>query len=676
MPEHPNALTLTAPCEITAAASSGDDAAKPRRFSMTAYTGGPMTLAGWRYPVVVDLAGLNVGDSSRPIFLGHQQDVDDVVGQTDRIEIAEGQLVASGDVLGDSPRVQRVIALADKGFRWQASIGAQAQKVDFVKANQSVVVNGRSFDGPLNVARQSVLGEISFVPLGADTQTSALIANQSKTPSHKELPMDFSEWLTAGGFDPDALSDEQTATLRASYDATQQRSNTAVADHPAPGTTSDTDVDDDPAKHLRVTAASEMRRQSRILEICGSAHQSIAAQAIEEAWDETKTELEVLRASRPTSPSPGGATDKSPDHNVLIAAACRAAGMTDQRAVAQFGEKTIEASDRFQGIGFQEFCEIAAGRRLPRYRQDATGWLQAAFSTLSLPGILSNVAHKMLLDGFNYVEDAWRRVAKIGSVSDFKEHTRYRLTDDMKFQPVGKGGELKHGKLGEENFTQKADTHGIMFSLDRKEIINDDLGAFAAIPQVLGMGSAEAIAEAVFELLLSNPGSFFSTGNKNYLEGADTALSIEALTAAELLFLEQTKPNGRPLSVAPRLLFVPPALNVVASQLMNATAVNETTTTNKPKVATNPHAGKFDVVTSAYLSNSTFAGASNKAWYLFADPNRLPAFEVAFLNGKQTPTVERADANFNTLGIQFRGYIDFGVKEQDHRGAVKVKGEA
>jgi hypothetical protein len=636
---------------------------------MTAYTGGPMTLAGWRYPVVVDLAGLNTGDSAKPIFLGHQQDVDDLVGQTDRIEIVEGQLMASGDVLGDSPRVQRVVALADKGFRWQASIGAQAQKVDFIKAGQSVVVNGRSLDGPLNVARQSLLGEISFVPLGADTQTSALIANQPTKQPNKELPMDFSEWLQASGFDPEALSDDQTKTLRASFDSQQQDTETSVA-------VADGDDDEDPAKRLRASAASELRRQSRILEVCGSAHQAIAAQAIEEAWDETKTELEVLRASRPSSPSPGGATDKSPDQGVLIAAACRAAGMTDQRALTQFGEKTVEASDRFRGVGFQEFCEIAAGRRLPRYRQDASGWLQAAFSTMSLPGILSNVAHKMLLDGFNYVEDAWRQVCKIGSVSDFKEHTRYRLTDDMKFQPVGKGGELKHGKLGEENFTQRADTFGIMFSLERKDIINDDLGAFAAVPQVLGMGSAEAIAEAVFELLLSNPAGFFSAGNKNYLTGANTALSIESLTAAELTFLEQTKPNGRPLSVAPQKLFVPPALKVLAQQLMKDTAVNETTTANKPKVASNPHAGKFDVVTSAYLSNSAIPGASNKAWYLFADPNRVPAVEVAFLNGKQTPTVERADANFNTLGIQFRGYIDFGVKEQDHRGAVKVKGEA
>ncbi len=109
---------------------------------------------------------------------------------------------------------------------------------------------------------------------------------------------------------------------------------------------------------------------------------------------------------------------------------------------------------------------------------------------------------------------------------------------------------------------------------------------------------------------------------------------------------------------------------------MTSTMVNETTTTGKPKPADNPHRGKFDVVSSVYLSNASFTGYSSKAWYLFADPNRLPAIEVAFLNGVDRPTVENTDADFSTLGIQFRGYIDFGVREQDYRGALKMKGEA
>ena len=50
--------------------------------------------------------------------------------------------------------------------------------------------------------------------------------------------------------------------------------------------------------------------------------------------------------------------------------------------------------------------------------------------------------------------------------------------------------------------------------------------------------------------------------------------------------------------------------------------------------------------------------------------------EIVFLNGRRAPVIERVDAPPNTLGMGFRGYIDVGVKEQDPRGAVKVKGEA
>jgi hypothetical protein len=215
-----------------------------------------------------------------------------------------------------------------------------------------------------------------------------------------------------------------------------------------------------------------------------------------------------------------------------------------------------------------------------------------------------------------------------------------------------------------------------MFALTRQMIINDDMGAFADIPRQIGMGAAEAIADAVWELLLSNPNNFFSAANKNYLEGADTILDIDGLTKAEILFSEQTKPNGRPVGVIPAILLVPVALKVVAQQLMKSTELNETTTANKARPRSNPHTGKFDVVSSAYLTNALVGGYSTKAWYLFADPNRLSAIEVAFLNGVDRPTVEKTDADFNTLGIQFRGYIDFGVREQDHRGAVRMKGEA
>ena len=156
-----------------------------------------------------------------------------------------------------------------------------------------------------------------------------------------------------------------------------------------------------------------------------------------------------------------------------------------------------------------------------------------------------------------------------------------------------------------------------------------------------------------------------------------TALVIDGLTQAEQLFLDQVDPDGNPLAVTPVILLVPNAIYALAGQLMNATEIREDGNASKSKYPTNnPHAGKFRVHRSSYLSNAKYTGNSTKAWFLLADPNDLPVIEVAFLNGQERPTVESADADFNVLGIQMRGYHDFGVAKQDFRGGVKLKGEA
>lgn len=85
--------------------------------------------------------------------------------------------------------------------------------------------------------------------------------------------------------------------------------------------------------------------------------------------------------------------------------------------------------------------------------------------------------------------------------------------------------------------------------------------------------------------------------------------------------------------------------------------------------------GRVKPITSAYLSNDAFhASASSLAWYLFADPARLAAVEVAFLQGRQTPIVEEVDLPIEVLGKGFRAYHDFGVALQEYRGAQKNAG--
>jgi hypothetical protein len=86
-------------------------------------------------------------------------------------------------------------------------------------------------------------------------------------------------------------------------------------------------------------------------------------------------------------------------------------------------------------------------------------------------------------------------------------------------------------------------------------------------------------------------------------------------------------------------------------------------------------AGKYKPITSPYISNDNYTGNSETQWYLFSDPNAGPAaFLAAFLDGVQNPTVEQSDCDFSTLGVQYRGYLDFGFAQCDPEGAVKSTG--
>ena len=71
----------------------------------------------------------------------------------------------------------------------------------------------------------------------------------------------------------------------------------------------------------------------------------------------------------------------------------------------------------------------------------------SGFSTISLPGILSNVSNKFTLEGFEGVDNTWRSFAGRRATKDFKEITSYRLLDGGMFEQLPSTGEIKHGDL-------------------------------------------------------------------------------------------------------------------------------------------------------------------------------------------------------------------------------------
>jgi hypothetical protein len=723
-------MTGEEPVEIVAA-GDGDDEPKLASFAMVAYTGGRMRPMGFTRDVVVALSGLTGHETRRPILLNH--DPSQIVGHADSIDLTAQRIKASGIISGAGVAADQVVASGSNGFPWRASIGASIDKMVFVDSGESTIVNGRKFTGPLNVVTKARLREISFVPIAADDRTTASVAASAILSKEVDV-MEYGAWLEAKGFVQDDLTDAQNATLRAAFEAEGSVDGPLPQGSTAAPLTSTASAggrgeveaggDSNPVDPHGVLArreahAVESGRISRITEVCaeygspaitqGDEQSSLEAHAIANGWTVERTELEALRASRPTGPaihSQDSMTGVTPA--AIEASLCIAAGLPEAVASRDVSERDMNAavSPRLRGTtlhALMDFCVVAAGaaysgsRKSNEFihaamRANRQLWGQqtytslqasAGFSTVSLSGLLGNVANKALVAAYEAIETVNEFITATRSHSDFKSWSRYRLDNTGAFQKVGPDGELKHVGLDESTFTNQLDTYGAMISLTRQMIINDDLGAFLQIPTLIGRMSAIKVEEEVFKLLLSNPSSFFAAGNGNTLTGAASALDIEALGDGEQLMLDQVDSNAKPILVAPRILLVGSALKVMADDLFAETRVEVSTTAAAARrFANNPHRGKYTPYVSPYINNTAIldsdgtaiSGQSATRWYMFSDPVVRAAMAVATLNGQRLPVIESQDTEFSTLGLQWRGYHDFGVGMEDTVGAIMSDG--
>jgi len=695
-------LFLNAPISLKAAAG------KPRRFSILAYSGGKLPVDGFPVPVVVDLAGLEASGSV-PIILDHEATTANTLGGTDSIVNDGRSLILSGPVTGTSQQVRQVIEQADGGQQWQASIGAMVLEAIEIAAGESVAVNGQQFTGPVIVARRAVLRETSVLPMGADATTSVNLAARAARLLKGSAVPTFEEWAASKGFDVATLTPDQLAVITMAYEAEQTAPVEAAPATPAPAPVAPAPAavvaagakPMDIAAHLNrmneETSANLMRHNTIMVKASG--HPMIAAKAIKENWSVDKVELEVMKANqiqatgaRVTSFKTGNnaiASEQMP--LVLEAALCVSRG---QKSVEKdFKPEILEAAHAlYRGrIGIQQVLlqaaaengmHVAPGERINtgnlREVMRASCMVRAGhFSTASTPGILSNVANKELRNGFEEEENVWREIAAIKSVSDFKTVTSYRLLDNMEYEQLGATGHIAHGAIGEESYTRSAKTYAKMFALTREMIINDDLGAFDDIRTRLGRGAARKLNRVVWTTFLSNAGTFWTTARTNYIEGATTNLGLDGvgLGLGVTAFRKRTSPliTGQPetsrmrLGGSPTKLLVPPELEHIANTLYAASNINAVKASDA-----NIHVNKYRPIVAPELSDSSFSGYSATAWYLFND--MMAPVDVSFLNGQQTPTIDSADADFDQLGIQFRGYHDFGADQSEYLAGVKSKG--
>lgn len=384
-------LALACPVEI--AAQAAGEQAGPRTIRIVAYTGEAMRLCWWDDPVVIDLATLDLAAQRIPVLYDHTSYVDCVLGQTNRVAIEAGQIVATGaltippPVEGEQPSAaERVIRLSQAGFVWQASIGGHAGSRDFIAEGSSVNVNGREYAGPVYVARNVRLQEISFVVNGADPNTSALVARRLRAGT---MPT-FEDWVMSLGFTVEELTDQQRAALQVAYNDLYGDTSTADDSQPAPAPGADqaaaqqaattptaatarrqpgnlqAATTPDVARQLREQAAAEMARQEAVRQILARYPADLQVEftvqgqqprrvpllqhAIGEGLSPDQTELAAIRAHRPQG-GQFGIVVRDHDRDCTLQALqgamiLRAGGRLDHPAYQSFEAGAVQADGR------------------------------------------------------------------------------------------------------------------------------------------------------------------------------------------------------------------------------------------------------------------------------------------------------------------------------------------
>lgn len=386
----------------------------------------------------------------------------------------------------------------------------------------------------------------------------------------------------------------------------------------------------------------------------------------------------LAHLAKGATPAAGGYVATTEDERDKIHAGVTQAIMARAAVRTKDGYVRADASNPFRGMTLMDVARASLERAGVRTQgMDPMKLVAAAFtqSTSDFPVLLENTMHKTLLSGYAMQADTWSRFCKTGTVSDFRAHNRYRLGSLGNLVALTELGEFQTKAIPDgEKASITAGTKGYLINVSRQTIINDDLGAFVGLSEMMGRAAKRTIEADVYALLASNPtladgGTLFNNtaittpgGHANLPTAA--APSVDAFDLARASMAQQMDPSRNDyLDLRPAVWLGPVSLGGNA-RVINSAEYDPDTSNKLQKP--NKVRGLFrDVIDSPRLTGT--------AWYMFADKDEAPVIEVAFLNGNQEPFLDM-EQGFGVDGSSWKVRLDYGVAAVDFRGALKNAG--
>ena len=568
-----------------------------------------------------------------PILYNH--DRDEVIGKPLKIWCENG--VARALIqFAETEKAKEIMGMVRDGYLKGVSVGYRVSEWEWTPTGE---ISKENVPGPCYTAVRWEAFEVSIVTVPADATVGV-----RSLPFPDDGELNIVENTRKEGNQMANVIDNQT------------RGAQEPAPTPAPAPNDD---------GIRAAQTAERERCSAIMSLCA---QFSVDDAQRDAWISGGSSIETVNRellgilSQRNTPAPAPApVQVGPTASEQMRAAYRDSILMGRGFRV---ENPAEGARDMVGMSAREIAREMLHRDGAKnvFRMSDSEVFERAMTTGNFTELLNDTVRASMLTGYNEAQTTFEAFTTVGSLNDFKIDKRYILNGADEPELIPENGEFKHAEIGSNMVTVSLTTDGIAFAYTRQLFINDDMGVLTTLPSKFAAGFKRKINRLSYEALT---GIAYNAKNGN-LVTVGAAPSTQSLSAARQLLRKQKDMSGKyKLNLTPALLIVPTKHETIANQLIRSDA--------DPNGA---HSGIYNAFRNSMsvVVDSALDDIDEDAWYIGATKGQVAGIEINYLRGNQTPVLESKTA-WDTLGMNFRMYLDFGIKALDYRGFVKNAGK-
>jgi hypothetical protein len=326
------------------------------------------------------------------------------------------------------------------------------------------------------------------------------------------------------------------------------------------------------------------------------------------------------------------------------------------------------------------------------------GWqLKEALGTSDFSNLFGDILDRALLGSYMETPQVYRNFTRIGSVPDFRTVKRFALNgSESVLSIVPQQAEYPEASVSDAAYSYTVQKYGRRIGFSWEAMVNDDLDALKSIPERFARAARRSESKFVTGLYVDANGphaSLYTVGNANKVT-SNPVLSISALQTAYKILAAMRDADGEPIVVDAVELVVPPALQITAQNILNATQLWLDTnasagTAQQNMVTTNWMSQKVRLSIDPYIPVVASSANGDTSWFLHASPSvGRPALEVGFLRGHESPEIfvkapntqsagastDPLNGDFDTDSIMYKVRHVFGGTRLDPKATVASNG--